>query len=254
MRCELRTDVSLPRPVNEGVKTLVPLVILALSLGCNRYESPTDPGTMRMAAEAVAGDLFVLSPSAIVVQPGQLETVTVSTKEPLPHGSTFAVRPHGIAELFRNEPIAPGGNLTALGVRGQNPGTAILYALVHQPGAAPVEHAIAEIHVRFDERFAVEPQRIVLRPGDSTQVRVRAPWEYPLGVGFECRIPECAVAEISGSIPQGGSEGVITIKALQPGTARIVASIWNFGRAPGQAVVGFVRVEPEQSRRRSVSH
>jgi hypothetical protein len=105
-----------------------------------------------------------------------------------------------------------------------------------------------------DERFTLDPHRIVLKPGETKQINVRAIQAYPLGIAFDCVREECLVAEIKGSIAQGASEGTITVRALQPGTARIVATIWNFGRAPGIATVGEVIVTTAEKRRRSVRH
>ncbi len=119
---------------------------------------------------------------------------------------------------------------------------------------APVRLAETAAAAASDPRFALEPSAVVLRPGESQQIEVRAIWEYPLGVTFGCAGAECSIAEIRGTIPQRNSSGVITVKALEPGTARIVATIWNFGRAPGSAVVGEVHVGAAEPRRRSVRH
>jgi hypothetical protein len=111
-----------------------------------------------------------------------------------------------------------------------------------------------EANATFDERFTLDNPMPVLRPGETITIGVRAKWAYPLGVGFGCAVPECEVAQIRGEIGRNSDSGTITITALKPGTARIVGTIWNMGRAPGTAIVGEVFVEPVQARRRSVRH
>lgn len=104
------------------------------------------------------------------------------------------------------------------------------------------------------ERYTLDPPALVLKPGESATIAVHMNGGVStLGVVFDCDGP-CTVAEIRGDIYQWTSDGTITVRALQAGTARIRATSRVFGGTSTIELIGDIRVVPAVGRRRSVRH
>ena len=118
-------------------------------------------------------------------------------------------------------------------------------------GASPTE---PERRVQSEDSipFVMEPAAVRLRPGQSRDVVIRAPWTYPLGVAFGSTNE--TVMSVTGGIESGASEGVAHITGNGNGSARVQLTVWNFGRPAGLHEVGTVVVSAAPARQRSVQH
>ncbi len=121
--------------------------------------------------------------------------------------------------------------------------------------ATPTEPLAIDVESRVEpsagQDFVMTPGTVVLAPGASREVHIQAPWSYPLGVDF--RSTDQSVAQVSGQIPQGGSEGVARITAIAEGSAQVLCVLYNFGRPPGSRVIGTIVVGWQRGRRRSAA-
>ncbi len=138
------------------MKTLVPLLLLALAAGCNRFESPTDP--MRAPGGALAGaaeveplpaddDPYFAQLPAVTVAPGESRQLLIRTKQQLPIGGGFTLGDWSVASV--SGAISSGGAGGTVTITGVREGSTRLYAVLWNMGrASGVRRFICDVHVQ----------------------------------------------------------------------------------------------------------
>ncbi|HWW60075.1 MAG TPA: Ig-like domain-containing protein [Thermoanaerobaculia bacterium] len=102
--------------------------------------------------------------------------------------------------------------------------------------------------------FTMDPDVVVVRPGETRTATIRALWPYPLGVEFFSSDP--SVVTIRGRIVPGQAEGTVVITGVAAGQSLVSIRVPNFARPPGYNWAGTIVITgaPVRPRRRGVGH
>lgn len=133
------------------------------------------------------------------------------------------------------------------------PPLVLLMALAACNGESPTDPAAPAVRPTATAEFGdpvMIPPAIQLKPGETREVTVEAPWAYALGADF--RSTSDAVATITGRIAPSSNTGIATITAHAAGRVELLVTIHNFGRPPGTRTIGTIIVAEGTLRRRSV--